>query len=191
MKTLSRPACLLIVPVLLSVLQFGLVCQVKAQIRIGDQLPENERKLANDLEQDKSIVEVSCKRNTANLWNCMEANQIKLSLYKAVRSGKQIIKAKTYSRTTEGDKIIKYLILEQGKTRLILDYSRDEISPPRVRTVICSNLALAHYEQVDGKVSPVLKFITDKQIEEAKSKEHLVLICLQENQNKSAGNYIF
>ncbi len=119
-------------------MQFGMFYQATGQKKVNHNLPADERKLRDELEQDKSFLQAACTLafmvdlNPKYLPARNENNRIRLSLYEAARSGKGIVKAKQVCPTDEGDKIVYYLIVEQGKIKLVEDYSRDPFGGLRV-----------------------------------------------------------
>lgn len=111
-------------------------------------LPQEERKLRDELEQDSSITQIPCFRafneetKDQKLLEARKANnQVKLSLYNAA-SNKRVMKAKKLCSTLEGTIIASYLLINEGKISMIVDYSRDGFSSGRVYSDTCSNLTL-------------------------------------------------
>ena len=168
-------------------LQFGVFYQANAQKKVDDNLPADERKLRDDLKQDKSLVQVACvitfmvDLDPKYLKARNENNRIKLSLYKAALSGKGIVKAKQYCGTDEGGTIVYYLIVEQGKIKIVEDYSRDPYGGLRVLSNTCKKLVLGSYELVEGNRFVTFQAITDEKAAKAKKKVTFSLQCEVEN----------
>ncbi len=178
----------------LSALQFGVFYQANAQKKVDDNLPADERKLRDELEQEKSFLQAACTLtfmvdlDPKYLHARNENNRIRLSLYEAARSGKGVVKAKQICPTEEGDNFVIYLIVEQGKIKYVEDYSRDPFSSMRVRSYTCSNLVLGSYEVLEGN-RYAFQPIADEYIAIAKNKTTFSLRCEIEddkNYKKSA-----
>ena len=135
-------------------LQFA-VHKVYAQQTPTTSLPEEERKLRDELEQDKSILEVSCrvfftpeKPDKQFLEAQKTRNQIILSILKASTSNEVIAKVKQRCSSIEGTPTVSYLLVNNGKITLVIDSSRDKFGYMRVKIETCRSLSLIHYVSV-------------------------------------------
>ena len=168
---------------LLLAFQFGVCCQANGQTKVDNKLPADERKLRDELEQDTSFLKVACvitfmvDLDPKSLQARDENNRIKLSLYEAARSGKGVVKVKQFC----GGDNVYYLVVEQGKIKLVEDYSRDRFGGLRVHSYTCSKLVLGSYELVEGNRYVTFQPIADENIANAKNKVTFSLQCEIEN----------
>jgi hypothetical protein len=162
---------------------FGGFYHAHAQNEVDDNFRADERKLSDELEQDKSFLQVGCTLTFTEEFgpNYLEArdedNRIRLSLYAAVRSRKGIVKAKQICPKREGDTFVDYLIVEQGEIKLVKDYSRGSFGSLRVYSYTCGKLVLGSFELLEGNRFPAFQPIADENIPAAKSKTTLTLQC--------------
>ena len=170
-------------------LQFG-VHKVNAQQTPTNSLPEEERKLRDELELDKSILEVSCrvfftpeKPDKQFLEARKTRNQIILSILKAATSNEIIAKVKQRCSSIEGTPTVSYLLVNNGKITLVVDSSRDKFGYMRVRTETCSSLSLVHYVSVKDEKGSRLELKPTS--ESDKDKVTFMLKCEKTGEAKS------
>lgn len=155
MKVQTKSTIFLLIALFIFGWQFVDVCQVKAQRTPTNSLPEEERKLRDELEQDKSILEVSCRvlftpeKPDKQFSEAQKTrNQIILSIFKASKSNDIVAKVKQRCSSIEGTPTVIYLLVNNGKITLVIDSSRDRFGYMRVKTETCSSLSLVHYVSV-------------------------------------------
>jgi len=172
--------CYLLLVVSIPTSGFGLAPCLKTQERAVVQLSEEERRLRDELEEDTSILKMDCvpfsaleARNAKELAARSLNNRIRLALYDAARSGMGVVKAQRRCGTDEGDPVVSYMIVEQGKIKFVDDYSRDSFSSRRVYAKTCDKLVLGLFVENKDKREIVFRRLTD----ESKDKVAMILKC--------------
>jgi hypothetical protein len=122
-------------------------------------LSEAERKLSDELKNDKDFVAVDCwlrrSENTAD-----RDASYKLKAVQAFRGEGEKINLKKRCGTKEGDPIFSYLTVEKGRASIFVDTSQDEFGPQRVFSYQCEELDFGVYFN-DLKAGRMVFQITD------------------------------
>lgn len=182
MKVQTKQTIFLLVALFIFCWQFTDVSEVNAQRMSTNPLPEEERKLRDELEQDASIVQISCR-------GAVEVNnRVKLSLYKAASSDKSVVKAKKLCSTIEGTIIASYLLVNKGQITTVVDYSRDGFSSGRVYSETCDSLSLGSYVLIKDEKGTRYEFQPASETD--KDKVAFMLRC-EKKQNDAKPEKVF
>lgn len=123
------------------------------------QVPSKELQLRDNLENDKSIMRTECWRRPRQLEETMRARFL---AYDAIISKDKTIKLKQVCSTVEGTPVASYLIIEDGKAKLIADSSRDPWGYMRVLTYECDGFSAGNYNFDEKKKGMVFASVGDK-----------------------------
>jgi len=100
-------------------------------------VPQSEIVLRDELESDNSILQIECWRWPRQLKE--ETKRNRRLAFEAIYS-KAAVKLKQTCSSREGTPATSYLLVENGKAKLIADYSRDRFGPVRVLTYPCEEV---------------------------------------------------
>jgi len=111
------------------------------------QITPEEIKLRDELEADQSFLQILCNRGkSSRLPDAQKENlRVRWLIYEASRTDKSV-KAKRTCSTIEDTPVVSYLIVEKGKTKLVIDASRDKFGSMRVHSYNCDKLLIGSYE---------------------------------------------
>lgn len=191
MKVQTKSSIFFFVALLIFGWQFVDAYQVKAQRMPTNPLSEEERKLHDELEQDSSITQISCKEENPNLifFGARKfSNQVKMALHKASASNDSVVKARKLCSTKEGTIIASYLLVNKGKITFIADYSRDGFSSGRILSETCDSLALGSYVWIKDEKGARYEFQSASKTE--KDKVTFMLRC-EKKQNDAKPEKVF
>lgn len=123
-------------------------------------LPPDELELRTKLENDKSIIKLTCgllmpidpKEMYAKEGTLRQAEntRLRLKFFKAVERHESVGLGYTCG-ADEGGTISKYLVSKRGKLTFVDDYSRDPFGGLRLMKYNCADLSMGHYVIREGK----------------------------------------
>lgn len=122
----------------------------------------NDLRLRTELESDSSIVLIGGKTFTESQQK--EAIKMRVKLYRASKKKNKTIKAKSFVHSTEGDMIVHYLIIEDGKAAFIGDYSRDPFGGLRIVIHNCDEVMIGHFVRDEPNKDASFKPLNEKNI---------------------------
>jgi len=104
-------------------------------------LSEADLKLRSELEADTSIIRVACWESRSNAIPPDDLRNRRLAL-ETLKSGKGIFKLKVACESKEGVGAINYLLIEDGKSKLVSDTTHDKFGTQRILSRDCESLTL-------------------------------------------------
>ena len=127
----------------------------KAESPAARQTPPEQLKLRDELEADQSFLKILCSigRGNKSLIPDAEKENIRIRwlIHQASRAEDKTVKAKFTCSTKEGTQVTSYIIVEKGKTKIIIDASRDEFGSLRVHSYECEKLTVGAYGYDENK----------------------------------------
>lgn len=146
------------------------------------QLSPEKLKLREELESDRTMLNVSCGQiyDPANIKMIEEENsRIRLLLYQASQIPNKTAKAKRNCATKEGTAVADYLLVENGDINYIADSSRDRFGKLTIEKYGCNKLIVGTYatQTKDGDTKIVFTPLEEKDL----AGKVLSLQCKTEN----------
>lgn len=149
-------------------------------------LSPDQLKLRADLENDKTILQIIYGESgkigvkSLNAENAEKENsRIRLLIYQASRTADKTVKGKKKAFSKEGTPMVGYLIVENGKTAYIADYSRDKFGGFKFIKFDCIKLFIGTYAINDKKSEMIFTPLEDKDL----NGKTLALQCQTKNQS--------
>jgi predicted type IV restriction endonuclease len=149
-----------------------------AQRNFDSELSADVLKLRELLENDKSIIELNCRRSE-KIKTIKESSKVKLKQFKVFKSAKNTLKTKYTCSTIEGDPITNYLIIENGKATRYYDSTRDAFGLRQIYKTECSELNIGTYILDSEKKKTIFQKLELKQTK----KKELYLQCVSTDAN--------
>ncbi len=111
------------------------------------QITPEEIKLRDELEANQFFLQIPCNLGkSSRLPDAQKENlRVRWLIYETSQTDKSV-KAKRTCSTIEGTPVVSYIIVERGKTKLVIDASRDEYGSMRVHSYNCDKLLIGSYE---------------------------------------------
>jgi hypothetical protein len=137
------------------------VNSLNSQVKIT----QEERDLLVQLKKERSLKVIECPHR-GNSANFAENNETKSLLSWVFKLKKGNIGAKKVCITQEGDAVTEYMIVENDKIKLILDFPEDRFGSRDVQVYNPPQINRGYFEE-DGKKSKTFK-ISELQLPEGK-----------------------
>ena len=160
----------------------ALIAQSFAQKSETREIPAEDLKIRDALEADPSILLSDCAagRRPFSKISEKETVRVRMLAYEASLANDKIVKLKKICSTVEGTKIASYLTVENGRIKIISDYSRDRFGPARVFTRDCRELRLGTYNFDETKKAMIFTPVAKK---EDLGENIPFFECVSENRN--------
>ncbi|MCC6329289.1 MAG: DUF4362 domain-containing protein [Acidobacteria bacterium] len=129
---------------LLLLISFLVLVQYIWPQRTPEPLSHEEQRLVAELRTDQAYLQVSC-RGRRTVASADKDASYRLNALEAFAGGNKRSKLKKACITKEGDPILSYLTVDNGKASIVIDTSQDEFGPKRVYSYQCGELAIGIY----------------------------------------------